>query len=178
MISKQRLIFFLVAVVIPFCKVSHRSLNYHGFDIWVHVYIINVWYSHFASTNNYFSRFLIWFILLDNFEVWIIHLRIVHNIFITRYKILEKVAVNFVAGITNLVGYPPFLLTVLWCLIKISGEGITHILSNCITNCYSWLDRSIFTLSINFFSSSNILISFGLRTKSSDFRWWSMTHRW
>ena len=39
-------------------------------------------------------------------------------ILIPRYMILENVSVKFILGITNLVGNPPFLLIVLWYLIR------------------------------------------------------------
>ena len=45
------------------------------------------------------------------------------HLFIPRQPIFEKVAVNFVVGITNLVGNSPFSLIVLWSLIKKLGEG-------------------------------------------------------
>ena len=45
------------------------------------------------------------------------------DFFSPRYPILDNVAVNFAAGITNLVGNSPFLLILLWYLMIFLETG-------------------------------------------------------
>ena len=66
------------------------------------------------------------------------------NPFIPRQPILENVVVNFVVGITNLVGNSPFLLIVVWSLGSIFGDRIARVSSDCLTKFSSWTDNSIF----------------------------------
>ena len=96
--------------------------------------------------------------------------------FIPRYPSLDNVEVKFVARITNLVGYSPFLLIGLVIFIDSFGDRFSCVASDCITKYSSWLDSYIFTLSINLFNSSKIPITFGWRASSSAFRRWLITH--
>ena len=43
---------------------------------------------------------------------------------------------KFIAGITNLIGNPPFSLIVLWSLMRSFGDGIARVASNCLTNFF------------------------------------------
>ena len=70
--------------------------------------------------------------------------------------ILEKVAVKFVAGMTNLVGNSLFSLIVLWSLMRGFGYGIALVASNCLANSSSLTDKSNFTFSSNKFAFSYI----------------------
>ena len=57
---------------------------------------------------------------------------------------MENSAVKFVAGITNLVGNPPFSLIALWSFISNFGYRIAHVASDCLTKYSSWTENPIF----------------------------------
>ena len=69
---------------------------------------------------------------------------------------MEKVAVKFVTGMTNLVGNSFFSLIVLWSLMRGFGDEIALVASNCLANSSSLTDKSNFTFSSNKFAFSYI----------------------
>ena len=133
MSSKNRLILFLVEVLITFENnitaffIVASLIKGYMFILSINAVATSSLFIPISSSLSFRSDD--WkMVTCGQFAFWVFKI-----FFIPRYPTLENVVLKFITGITNLVGNPPFSYIFLWYFIDSFGSRITCIASNSIT---------------------------------------------